>query len=247
MNLKPVDINCDVGEGVGNEAKILPLITRCNIACGGHAGDENSILEVMRLAKIYDVSIGAHPSYPDKENFGREVLVLGNRALKISLIAQLKLFKKCAKNVGLPVTHIKPHGALYNEALKSKKIAKVISKACIQVFPDAVLLAPFNSALAEVALSFGTRVMFEAFADRNYNNNLSMVSRKEANAVITNPESVLKHLLQMLEKGTVLTVTKKSIPMKAATFCIHGDTADALKILKFVKQKLPDYGWTIKK
>ncbi|XLS30649.1 5-oxoprolinase subunit PxpA [Flavobacteriaceae bacterium M23B6Z8] len=242
-----IDINCDVGEGLDNESSILPLISRCNIACGGHAGNEDTILKVMELAKVHQVAVGAHPSYPDQTNFGREVMKIGTRALRASLIAQLKLFKKCAKARSLNVTHIKPHGALYNQAQTNKKIALTIVKASLMVFPEAVLLAPFNSELSKVALAYGTRVMYEAFGDRSYNEDLTLVSRKESNAIIHDPVLVLKHIIQMVKLQTVRSVSGKNITIRADTFCIHGDNPDVEKILNFINQGLIDQGWAISK
>lgn len=246
-NDKSIDINCDVGEGLDNESHILPLISRCNIACGGHAGSEATIVRVMDLAKTHQVAIGAHPSYPDQANFGREVMKIGTRALKASLIAQLKLFKKCAEVSEVKVMHIKPHGALYNEAQNNKRIATIIVKAALLVFPGAVILAPYNSMLSKVANAYGTKVMLEAFGDRNYNEDLTLVSRKESNAVIHNPQDVLQRILQIVKFRTILSVSGKKIAIRASTFCIHGDNPDAEKILNFINQEFIDQGWAISK
>ena len=168
MKLIPVDINCDTGEGIGNEKQLFPYITRCNIACGGHAGDENSILQVMEMAKAYKVKIGAHPSYPDKVNFGRKVLDINMLDLENALTDQLVLFKKCAVKSKIKVTHIKPHGALYNEASKNSELAIAVVKVALKIFPDAALVAPYHSELAREGTRSG-KVMVEAFADRSYN------------------------------------------------------------------------------
>ena len=245
MKLTPVDINCDTGEGVGNEMELFPFITRCNIACGGHAGDENSILQVIEMAKGQKIKIGAHPSYPDKLNFGRKVLNISLQELEEALADQLLLFKKCAIKSKIKVTHVKPHGALYNEASKNSELAETVVKVSSKVFPNAALVAPFHSELAKARIKTGN-VIYEAFADRNYNSDLSLVSRKEPNATINNPEEVLSHLLYILKNNAVRTINNASIPIKATTFCVHGDTLNARNILKFINQKLPEYGWFIR-
>jgi UPF0271 protein len=245
MSLKTIDINCDTGEGVGNEAVIMPLITRCNIACGGHAGDESSILQVINMAKDHQVQIGAHPSYPDKENFGRKVMAISYGELKKAIEHQLILFKECASRCSVTVTHIKPHGALYNEASANAATATTFVEAALRVFPNAAITAPFHSMLASVASAKGAELLFEAFGDRNYHDDLSLVSRNNPKALIKDPEQVLKHILHILENKSVLTVNNNSVPITANTICIHGDTPNAKEILKFINQRLPDHGWVV--
>lgn len=245
MNLKAVDINCDTGEGIGNEPQLLPLISRCNIACGGHTGDEKTITEVLKLCKKYGVKAGAHPSYPDKLNFGRKVISMSPEILERSITDQLLLFKKCTDEEKVEVTHIKPHGALYNEAVKNRVIAAVIVKTALQVFPGAAILAPYRSELAIQASQKGVQVLFEVFGDRNYNDDLSLVSRALPDALIHEPEKVFSHMLHILKNSEVRTLKNKSVPVKAQSFCIHGDTENAQKILTFIKNRLPDHGWTV--
>lgn len=242
-----IDINCDLGEGVGNEAELLPLISSCNIACGGHAGDEITMREVMELAKFNDVKIGAHPSYPDRANFGRKTLNISTKELQKSIQEQLDIFSMTLREMQLPLHHIKPHGALYNDIAKDVHLAKVFLEAISSYKELCFLYVPFSSVVSQEALKEGFKIKYEAFADRNYNSDLSLVSRKESNALIESPEKVLEHLLNMVTNGTVVSSTKEKITIKAETFCIHGDTPTALEILTYLSAELPKNQVEIKK
>ena len=246
MKSKEIDINCDLGEGLGNEKYLLPLVSRCNIACGGHAGDEKTLNEVLLMAKQYGVKVGAHPSYPDKENFGRKVLNISQEELTRSLILQLQAFQNIASSHEVEPEHIKPHGALYNEAAINPEVAETVIRAVQQVYGKTIAItAPWSSVLASMAEKRGSPVMFEAFADRNYREDLSLVPRNATNALITRPQAVVKHLLHILETGKVVTVNDTLHDLKADTFCIHGDTPNVIQILNFVHSTLPEYGWSI--
>ncbi|MBO0593292.1 5-oxoprolinase subunit PxpA [Cellulophaga sp. E16_2] len=236
-----IDINSDVGEGVGNEKELLPLISSCNIACGGHAGDENSIREVIKIAKKNKVLIGAHPSYPDKVNFGRKTIVLSKEILIQSLQKQLQLFFTVANQENVTVHHIKAHGALYNDSVRNVAVAHAFLEAIIPFSNTLKLYVPYNSILAQEAIKKGISVAYEAFLDRNYNDDGSLVSRTQENALIENPQEVLRHLLCMLEEGKIKTVHNKLINCSSDTFCIHGDTVSALKILMYLHNELPNY------
>ncbi|MDT0607737.1 5-oxoprolinase subunit PxpA [Croceitalea rosinachiae] len=234
-----IDINCDVGEGIGNEAELLPLISSCNIACGGHAGDEITMQEVMQLAKQNDVKVGAHPSYPDKENFGRKTLNIANEELKKSIKNQLDVFIKILEEAQLPLHHIKPHGALYNDVARNLSLAKVFLEVIKAYKEHCFLYAPFGSIISKEAIEQGFQIKYEAFADRNYNADLSLVARSQSNAIIEAPELVLEHLLNIAKNGKVISSTEESIVIKADTFCVHGDTSSALEILTYLSEELP--------
>lgn len=234
-----VDINCDVGEGVGNEADIFPYISSCNIACGGHAGDTEMMYRVVSLAKRHRLKVGAHPSYPDKTNFGREVMDISNEDLVQSIQKQLSDFDAVLQQEEVTLHHIKAHGALYNQTAKDKELAKVYLNAIKDYKEKAVLFVPFGSEISMVAQKEGFEVRFEAFADRNYNPDLSLVSRKEPNALIEEPEAVLQHILPIIKKGEVLAMNGEPCRIQADTFCIHGDTVSALKILMYLSKELP--------
>lgn len=226
-----IDINCDVGEGVGNEAELMPFISSCNISCGAHAGTEEDILMAIHLASKYDVKIGAHPSYPDKENFGRVVLKMSHKELLDSLKTQLSSFNDKVKEIGAKIHHVKPHGALYNLCVNDEDISKTVLIAVEEVLDKVKIYAPYSSVIAKLAIERGFEVVYEAFADRNYNDDLSLVSRKLPNAVITELDEVLNHV-QLMTTGKVKTILGESKPIKASTFCVHGDTSNAIDIVK---------------
>ncbi|SNZ00108.1 5-oxoprolinase subunit PxpA [Flagellimonas pacifica] len=236
-----IDINCDVGEGIGNEADLFPLISSCNIACGGHAGDIDSISEIIKLAKNHNVKIGAHPSYPDRVNFGREVMNISNSELKQSIIDQVSTFKKILEKEHGQFHHIKAHGALYNQIAKDKELALVYLDA-IKEYKDTVpIYVPHKSMVSGIANNLGFKIRLEAFGDRNYNDDLSLVSRKMDNSLIQEPEKVLNHILPMIKENNVISVKGKRIAIRLETICIHGDTPSALKILMYLSKELPNH------
>ncbi len=236
---KHIDINCDLGEGVGNEADVLPLVSSCNIACGGHAGDEATMKWVVSLAKKHHVKIGAHPSYPDTANFGRVSMELTPNELIASLRKQIaQLLSVCAQE-GVKLHHIKAHGALYNDIAKGGDLAKVFLEAIAPYKVATFLYVPAESGLAQLAVKEGFKIKKEAFGDRNYNTDLSLVSRKKNNALIVQPQSVLEHVLRMVTDGKVLTASGTFEDIQADTYCIHGDTPNALQILTYLSNKLP--------
>ena len=244
--MRTIDINCDVGEGVGNEKELFPMISSCNIACGGHAGSKETIRWCLELAKEFNVKVGAHPSYPDKENFGRVSMSISDADLIKSIQAQMQLFESVRSKLNTPLHHIKPHGALYNDIAKNEQLSQAFLKS-IEAFKDEVYLyVPFNSVVEKMAKKNGYKVLIEAFADRNYNNDLNLVSRKEDNALISNEEEVLKHVLRMAKVNVVKTITNEDIAMYADTYCIHGDTPSALQILMYITEHLPEYNLQVK-
>lgn len=244
--MRTIDINCDVGEGVGNEKELFPMISSCNIACGGHAGSKETIRWCLELAKEFNVKVGAHPSYPDKENFGRVSMSISDADLIKSIQAQMQLFESVRSKLNTPLHHIKPHGALYNDIAKNEQLSQAFLKS-IEAFKDEVYLyVPFNSVVEKVAKKNGYKVRIEAFADRNYNNDLNLVSRKEDNALISNEEEVLKHVLRMAKDNVVKTIKNEDIAMNADTYCIHGDTPSALQILMYITEHLPEYNLQVK-
>ncbi|MFD2098474.1 5-oxoprolinase subunit PxpA [Flagellimonas iocasae] len=232
-----IDINCDVGEGVGNEAEIFPFISSCNIACGGHAGNTETMTQIVKLAQHHNVKIGAHPSYPDRENFGRQVMDISKQELQKSIIEQLKSFGAILTQEGGEMHHIKAHGALYNQTAKDKNLAETYLEAIQEYKTQTVLYVPFGSVIAELALQQGFDIWYEAFGDRNYNSDLSLVNRKQANALIQDPEQVLEHILAIIKEGHVRAVSGEFINIDAKTLCIHGDTPSALEILMYLSQE----------
>ena len=239
MGVKHIDINCDVGEGIDNEPQLFPYISSCNIACGGHAGDEDAMRKIALLAKEHSIKVGAHPSYPDKENFGRKVLKIPKEEFIRSIQQQVHTFLKVIDSEGLQLNHIKPHGALYNEIAKNREEAKTYLEAIHQFKNSTIVYVPYKSMIAEEAKKQNFRIKYEAFCDRNYNEDLTLVSRKQNNALITESKDVLNHILQMVEKDSVKTLSGVFKKIKADTFCIHGDTPKAVELLTYLSKELP--------
>jgi UPF0271 protein len=237
-----IDINADVGEGIGNEADLLPLISSCNIACGGHAGDTNTMREVIKLAKKNRVKIGAHPSFPDKKNFGREIMNMSCAALFATIKDQIKVIKSIAREEQVLLHHVKPHGALYNLAIHDKTTAEVIIEVMKRFHQPLKLYVPFGSVIAKLAIQENIPITYEAFADRNYNEDLSLVSRKKPDALITNSEDMFEHVYNMIVHQKVKTISGVEVSLKATTFCIHGDNPKALVLAQNLRNKLSNNG-----
>jgi UPF0271 protein len=242
-----VDINCDVGEGMGVEALLFPMISSCNLACGGHAGDEESMREVIALAIEHGVVVGAHPSYPDRENFGRKSLRMSAGALRDSIRMQIHTLENLLEENNRPMTHIKAHGALYNDLVKDRELALRYLEAVGEYRENTSLYVPWGSVIGREAEASGFRCTYEAFADRNYENDLSLVSRKSRHALITQPQEVLVHLLRMIKESSVKTIQGKLLPIKAQTYCIHGDTSNAFEILAYLSEEFPKHHIRLKK
>ena len=231
-----IDINCDVGEGLNNEDVLMQYIQSCNIACGSHAGDEKQMQNIVALAIKYKVKIGAHPSYPDEENFGRKTMIMEPDEFKKSIQNQINLLLKIVKEQGVSLHHIKPHGALYNDLAKSDDLSVKFLNAVMPYKNMVKLYVPYNSAIEKNALKKGFPIIYEAFADRNYYDDLSLVSRQEKEALITNPKLILQNVLEMVNTQKVTTVSGKKVPIKAATFCVHSDTENAIEIVQVLNR-----------
>lgn len=235
---KYIDINCDLGEGYNNEAQLMPLISSCNIACGGHAGNAATMEVVVDLAEVHKVKIGAHPSFPDKANFGRKMMSMSAEELRKSLTAQIDNLMKILKRKNLSMHHVKPHGALYNLVAKDKKTAQLVVEAIKSIDKNLVLYAPYQSVIAEIAQQNELEVAYEAFADRNYNADLSLVSRAEPQALIHDPEAMFEHVYRMVSHGKVKTLDGVEVAIKADTFCVHGDAKNVVTNLKQLHARL---------
>ena len=229
--MKTIDINCDLGEGVDDEELLMPYISSCNIACGGHFGDENTVRKTIQLALKNNVKIGAHPSFPDKENFGRKIINISPKDLKLSIQTQLDLIKKQLFASDEKLHHIKAHGALYNLIAKDGKSASLYLDSVKDYANEVYLYVPYNSAIEKLAKERGFKIKYEVFADRNYNNDLSLVARSASNALITDSKEVFRHVLNMIQKNAVITIEDIEVPVIADTFCVHGDNKNALIIL----------------
>ena len=233
-----IDINCDLGEGLDNEHIIMPLISSCNISCGAHAGSIEIMDKVIQLAVKHKVKIGAHPSFPDRKNFGRKVLDISNSDLQKSLEDQLTILKDRALLQNATIHHVKPHGALYNLIAVNREKASIVIAAIQHVFEAVKLYVPYQSRIEEVAVQSGIEIVYEAFADRMYNEDLSLVSRTFSNALIEDKLEVLKQVQKISNKQLVTTVKFHEKKIKASTFCVHGDTKNAIEILEYLHKHL---------
>lgn len=228
-----MDINCDLGEGMANDTQIMAYISRCNIATGAHAGSPDLILKTMRIALEHQVAIGAHPSYADRQNFGRISLDLPHTQLKNSLQEQLELMLECADICGVPLTHIKPHGALYHDVAKTPEIAELLMDVVKELCPEAIVITAANSVLFHLGdLPLGA-IWAESFIDRRYNPDLSLVSRSEPEAIIHDPDQAKQQFLNLCA-GQVQTIEGKLLSLNSRTSCIHSDHPNALAIAKAI-------------
>ena len=231
-----ININCDLGEGLNNEHIIMPLIKSSNIACGGHAGDINSMEKCVELSIINNVEIGAHPSYPDKENFGRIHLDISALSLKESILNQIESLISICKSHNTDLNHIKAHGALYNEMIKDSELSSIYLDI-IDIYKDKYYLyIPYKSEIEKIAIDRGFKIKYEAFGDRNYNDDLTLVSRKEKEALINIPEKVIKHISEIYYNNCVVSVNGNKNHIKADTYCIHSDTENVENILKSIEE-----------
>ncbi|MFH6770103.1 5-oxoprolinase subunit PxpA [Gaetbulibacter aquiaggeris] len=241
-----IDINVDVGEGIGNESILMPIISSCNIACGGHAGDTETMRKVVKLAAANNVKIGAHPSFPDKANFGRKPMDISCAALYTSIKAQIDDLMIILKEENTRLNHVKPHGALYNMAAIDHKKAFVIIEVMKNFILPVKLFVPFNSVIEKMAIENNIPIRYEAFADRNYNEDGSLVSRNENNALIHESEQMFNHVYRMISSQKVKTIIGSEIKILADTFCIHGDNPKAIDLIQDLIKRLLEKGIQIK-
>ena len=244
--MKTIDINCDLGEGIGNDELIMPYISSANIACGYHAGDANTMKQTVELCKKYNVAVGAHPSFPDKENFGRTDMLLHPGEIYEMIIKQINGLEKVAMSADVPVHHVKPHGALYNMAARDKGLAPFVALALLDTNPKYILYGLSGSYLIKEAKNLGLKTVSEVFADRTYKDDGSLTSRNKPGALIENTDAAVAQVLQMVKERTVTSVTGKKVPIVAETICIHGDGEHAVEFAKAVHRALKENNIAIK-
>lgn len=235
-----IDFNCDLGEGCGSDSQIIPLISSASIACGGHAGDAQSMRETLLLCAEHGVVAGAHPSYPDRGNFGRVSMDIPHAALLESLVMQLRALHEIARDVGVRIRHVKPHGALYNDAAKDASIADVVIDAVEQVDPSLLIVGLAGSVLVERARARGIAVLEEAFVERGYLSNGQLAPRGTQGAVLERVEQSLAQLDDIVRSGTVKTVDGDRIALNADTVCLHGDREDAADFARELRKYLDE-------
>ncbi len=244
---KEININCDLGEKSKHHSNIhdpdlLKIVNSANIACGYHAGDEETMNQTVKISKENGVSIGAHPSFNDPENFGRSRINLSSREIKKLIIDQYKILQNIASKHNEIVSHIKPHGALNNMACEDIELATTIAKTINEISKDLIYLVPTGSKMEEAAKKFNMKIACEIFADRNYEDDGNLVSRKKPNALITNPEIAKKHVFNMVKNQALNCHSGKQIPCEIDSVCIHGDNMSSLATAKSIKENLLNNG-----
>jgi len=246
-----ININCDLGESsklhsTENDPILLNIVNSANIACGYHAGDKITMEKTIEISKKNNVSIGAHPSFDDKENFGRKRLNLSSFEISKLIIDQINILSKIADDKGTKVTHVKPHGALNNMACESYDLAKIISDSILKVNRDLIFLVPTGSQMEAAGIKLGLKVATEIFADRNYEDDGNLISRSKKNAIITSPEVAEKHVIKMVQNQSLNCFSGKQIPCEIDSVCIHGDGESAVNTAKQIKEGLIKSGVTLK-
>jgi UPF0271 protein len=244
MNYK-IDINADLGEGAGFDKDIMPLISSCSIACGGHFGDEMTMRTAIQLAKKYKIKVGAHPSFPDKDNFGRKIVTLTKSELTESILNQLTTFFSICSSENVEIHHVKCHGALYNYAAIDAPTADAVVEGVLATKKRPVLFVQHGSILHKKAENL-LPLKFEAFVDRCYTKQGTLVPRTNEKAIILSPKKAWKQLWQMVEKNEVKTLNNETIPITASTYCIHGDHENSVAILNFLHSQFRAHKITLK-
>ena len=245
-----ININCDLGESsklhsTKNDPLLLEIVNSANIACGYHAGDKPTMEKTIEISKKNNVSIGAHPSFYDRENFGRKRLNLPSSEIKKLVIEQINILSNIANNKGMKVTHVKPHGALNNMACENYDLAKVISESIIEVNKELIFLVPTGSQMEKAGKKSGIKIAAEIFADRNYEDNGNLISRSKENAMITDPEIATKHVIKMVENQALNCYSGKQIPCEIDSVCVHGDEKSAVNTAKQIREELIKSGVTL--
>ena len=242
-----ININCDLGEKSKHHSNkhdpdLLKIVNSANIACGYHAGDKETMNKVVEISKKNGVSIGAHPSFNDPENFGRERINLSSSEIEKLIIDQYEILQTISSHHGENVTHIKPHGALNNMACEDINLATILAKVIKSINPELIYLVPTGSKMEQAAKKLDMKIACEIFADRNYEDDGNLVSRKKPNALITDPELAKKHVLSMVKNQALNCHSGKQIPCEIDSVCIHGDNLSSLNTANAVKENLLNNG-----
>ena len=246
-----ININCDLGEKSKHHSNkydpdLLEIVNSANVACGYHAGDEETMNQVIQISKKNGVSIGAHPSFNDPENFGRERMNLSSSEIKKLITDQYEILQKIALKYEENVTHIKPHGALNNMACEDIELATVLAQTIKDIDKELIYLVPTGSKMQEAAKKLNMKFACEIFADRNYEDDGNLVSRKKPHALITDPEQAKKHVLKMVKTQSLNCHSGKQIPCEIDSVCIHGDNLSSLATAKSIKDNLVENGLELK-
>jgi len=241
--MRTIDLNADVGEGFDDtDAALLPLVTSANIACGGHAGDADTMATTVVRCLAHGVAIGAHPSYPDREGFGRREMALSKEALDASIKAQTSSLMRVASASGARLSHVKPHGALYNRAAVDPALAAIVANAVRDVDPGLALVGLAGSHLLAAGRAAGLRVVSEGFADRRYTAEGMLVPRSDAAALITDADAACEQVRRMLLERRVTSVDGRDVALEIDTVCLHGDGPHAITFARRLRAALAAAG-----
>lgn len=241
-----IDLNADLGEGASCDAQILALVSSANIACGGHAGDDGSMRVAVQLAQQYGVAIGAHPSFADKENFGRKIQTPPYNHVAQDLRAQIIALMRITEELGVQLQHVKPHGALYNQAAFDPVLAGIVIQVMQDIAPQLSLVALAGSPIVARAQAAGLHVINEAFADRRYRQDGSLVPRSQPNACIENSDEAVAQSLQLIENQQLRSDQGEIIKVQADTICVHGDGVHALATIQALRAAFDERGIQVK-
>ena len=248
---REININCDLGEKSKHHSNkhdpdLLKIVNSANVACGYHAGDEETMRQTIKISKTNGVSIGAHPSFNDPENFGRERINLSSTEIEKLIKDQYEILQNIASEYNEKVSHIKPHGALNNMACEDIELATILAKTIKSINKDLIYLVPTGSNMEKAAKTLDMKIACEIFADRNYEDDGNLVSRKKSNALITNPDEAKKHVLKMVKTQSLNCHSGKQIPCEIDSVCIHGDNISSLSTAKSIKENLVENGLILK-
>jgi 5-oxoprolinase (ATP-hydrolysing) subunit A len=242
MKAQSIDLNCDLGEGAGHDAELMPLVTSANIACGLHAGDETTMHRTVELALQHGVAMGAHPSFDDREHFGRRELTVDLQELKRSVLEQIRSLQRVASTYNTSLAHVKPHGALYNMAARDAVVAQVIAEAVYEADSRLLLVGLHGSELITAGRNFGLKTLAEAFADRRYQANGSLVPRSQPGALLESVEEALNQVRYMLLHRTVIALDGKQVDLTPDTICLHGDGPHAVEFAQQLRAAIQGWG-----
>lgn len=246
-----IDLNCDMGEfpdAIENGAQeaIMPYLSSVNVACGAHAGDETTMSRTIEQAKRWKLAVGAHPSYPDRANFGRFALDMPADAISQAVLAQVRVLAQVAKGQGVDLRHVKPHGALYNQAAGDASVARAIAVGVARWSKELVMVGLAGSVMLDVFRDAGFTVAAEAFADRRYEADGTLRARRHTDALVTDPAAAARQVVGIVEDGTLNSIDGSLVAVRADTICIHGDTAGASEIAAAVACALRARGISVR-
>lgn len=244
--MKSIDLNADLGEGMGHDEALLGIVSSANIACGGHAGDAHTIRHTLRMAHKNNVACGAHPGFIDKKNFGRTRLKLSPEELKAQIQTQLRQFLSIAAEENVPVRYLKLHGALANMAAEDEAIATIVFSAANEISPGLPILALDNSAQVTAAQKLGLPIIREAYADRAYTADGLLASRANEGAVLSDPDAVIRQCVELATNGTITAIDGTQFKSQAQSICLHGDTPGAVQLAQTLRAALENKSITVR-